>query len=55
MMGHELVVTILLTLAGLYLAPLPIMALGIFVAFVQAFIFFLLSVMYFAGSMEEAH
>jgi len=55
MMGHELVVTILLTLAGLFLAPLPIMALGIFVAFVQAFIFFLLSVMYFAGSMEEAH
>ncbi len=55
MMGHELVVTILLSLAGLFLAPLPIMALGIFVAFVQAFIFFLLSVMYFAGSMEEAH
>ena len=55
MMGHELVVTILLALAGLFLAPLPIMALGIFVAFVQAFIFFLLSVMYFAGSMEEAH
>ena len=55
MMGHELVVTILLTLAGLFLAPLPIMAMGIFVAFVQAFIFFLLSVMYFAGSMEEAH
>jgi F-type H+-transporting ATPase subunit a len=31
------------------------MAMGIFVAFVQAFVFFLLSVMYFAGAMEEAH
>ncbi|THB75872.1 MAG: ATP synthase F0 subunit A [Desulfobacteraceae bacterium] len=55
MMGHELVVGILLMLAGLYLAPLPIMALGIFVALVQAFVFFLLSVMYFAGAIEEAH
>lgn len=55
MMGHELVLGILFMLAGAFFAPLPIMALGIFVAFVQAFIFFLLSVMYFAGAMEEAH
>ena len=55
MMGHELVLGILFMLAGAFLAPLPIMALGIFVAFVQAFIFFLLSTMYFAGAMEEAH
>ena len=53
--GHELVLGILFMLAGAFFAPLPIMAMGIFVAFVQAFVFFLLSVMYFAGAMEEAH
>jgi len=55
MCGHELVLGILFMLAGFFLAPLPIMALGIFVALVQAFVFFLLSVMYFSGSMEHAH
>ncbi len=55
MMGHELVVGILFFLAGAFFAPLPIMALGIFVALVQAFVFFLLSIMYFTGSMEHAH
>ncbi|MFP3980874.1 MAG: F0F1 ATP synthase subunit A [Desulfobacterales bacterium] len=54
-MGKELVLGILFMLAGAFLAPLPIMALGIFVAFVQAFIFYLLSVMYFTLAMEEAH
>ncbi len=53
--GHELVLAILFMLAGAFFAPLPIMAMGVFVAFVQAFVFFLLSIMYFAGSMEEAH
>lgn len=55
MMGHELVLMILFMLAGAFFAPLPIMAMGIFVALVQAFVFFLLSTMYFAGAMEEAH
>ena len=55
MMGHELVLGILFALAGLFFAPLPIMALGIFVALVQAFVFFLLSIMYFASAMEHAH
>jgi len=55
MMGHELVLMILFGLAGAFFAPLPIMALGIFVALVQAFVFFLLSIMYFAGAMEHAH
>jgi F-type H+-transporting ATPase subunit a len=55
MMGHELVLAILFMLAGAFFAPLPIMALGIFVALVQAFVFFLLSVMYFTGAMEHAH
>lgn len=55
MMGHELVLGILFMLAGMYFAPLPIMALGTFVAFVQAFVFFLLTIIYFQGSMEHAH
>ncbi|MBE9523150.1 MAG: F0F1 ATP synthase subunit A [Proteobacteria bacterium] len=55
MAGHELVLAILFMLAGAFFAPLPIMALGIFVSLVQAFVFFLLSIMYFAGAMEEAH
>ncbi len=58
MMGHELVLGILFMLAGAFFAPLPIMVLSVFVALVQAFVFFLLSVMYFslsAGAMEHAH
>ncbi len=55
MMGHELVLAILFVLAGAFFAPLPIMALGIFVALVQAFVFFLLSIIYFSGAMEHAH
>ena len=55
MMGHEIVLAILFGLAGAFFAPLPIMALGVFVAFVQAFVFFLLSLIYFTGAMEHAH
>ncbi|PID40730.1 MAG: ATP synthase F0 subunit A [Proteobacteria bacterium] len=55
MMGHEIVLGILFGLAGAFFAPLPIMALGIFVAFVQGFVFFLLSIIYFSGAMEHAH
>jgi len=55
MMGHELVLGILFALAGAFFAPLPIMALGIFVSLVQAFVFFLLSIMYFTGALEHAH
>jgi len=55
MSGHELVLAILFGLAGAFFVPLPIMAMGIFVAFVQAFVFFMLSIMYFAGAMEHAH
>lgn len=53
--GEELVLGILFFLAGLYLAPLPMMFLGLFTGFIQAFIFCLLSMMYFAGALEEAH
>ncbi|MEA2040341.1 MAG: F0F1 ATP synthase subunit A, partial [Thermodesulfobacteriota bacterium] len=41
--------------AGFYLVPLPIMALGILVSFIQALVFMLLAIMYFVGAMEEAH
>lgn len=55
MMGHELVLGILFFLAGAFFVPLPIMALGILVAFIQAFVFFLLGTMYITGAMEHAH
>jgi len=53
--GEELVLAILFFLAGVYLAPLPMMVLGLFTGFIQAFIFCLLSMMYFAGAIEHAH
>ena len=53
--GKEKVLGILFALAGLYLAPLPILFLGILVSFIQAVVFMLLSIVYFAGAMEEAH
>ena len=53
--GKEMVLAILFGLAGLYLAPLPVMFLGILVCFIQALVFMLLSTMYFVGSMEHAH
>ncbi len=54
-MGEDLVMAILLFLAGMFLAPLPMMFLGVFTSLVQAFVFTLLSMMYFAGAMEHAH
>jgi F-type H+-transporting ATPase subunit a len=53
--GKEMVLAILFSLAGLYLAPLPIMFLGILVCFIQALVFMLLATMYFVGAMEHAH
>jgi len=53
--GEELILSILFALAGLYLAPLPMMFLGLFTGLIQAFVFCLLSMMYFAGSIEHAH
>ena len=53
--GKEKVLGIFFALAGLYLAPLPILFLGILVSVIQAVVFMLLSIVYFAGAMEEAH
>ena len=54
-MGEDLVLIILFFLAGAFLAPLPMMGLAIFTSFVQAFIFSLLTMLYIAGALEEAH
>ncbi len=51
----EKILGILFGLAGLYLVPLPILFLGILVSFIQAVVFMLLAIVYFAGAMEEAH
>jgi len=53
--GKEVVLSILFMLAGLYLAPLPILFLGIMISVIQALVFMLLSTIYFVGSMEHAH
>ncbi len=39
----------------LFLVPLPILVLGLFVSFIQALIFALLTSMYLAGAVEEEH
>ncbi len=53
--AEDLVLAILILLAGWFLAPLPMLVLFLFADFVQAFIFTLLSAMYFAGALEHAH
>ena len=53
--GKEKMLGVLFAIWGLYLAPLPIMFLGILVSFIQALVFTLLAIVYFAGAMEEAH
>jgi len=55
MMGKELVLSILFMLAGAFFAPLPMLVLGLLVCFIQAFVFYLLSTMYFTLALEEAH
>ena len=43
--------------AGLipFLVPLPLMALGLFAAFIQTFIFIMLTTLYIAGAEAEEH
>jgi F-type H+-transporting ATPase subunit a len=54
-MGEDLVLIILIFLAGKFLAPLPMMFLALFTSFIQAFVFSLLSMIYLGAAMEEAH
>lgn len=54
MIGHELVVLILLFLVPFAL-PVVMSLMGLLIAFIQAFVFALLSMIYLAGALEEAH
>ncbi len=55
MMSKEMLLGLLFTMAGPYLAPLPIMLLGTLVCLLQAFIFVVLPTTYCAEAMAEAH
>ena len=52
--GGHIVVAVLFLLAP-FLIPLPILALKVFISVIQTLVFMLLSMMYIAGAMEEAH
>jgi F-type H+-transporting ATPase subunit a len=56
-MGEDLVILILFMLAGAYFVPLPMMFLGLFTGFLQAFIITLLAMIYISEAMgeEEEH
>ena len=55
-MGEDLVLAILLFLAGKFIVPTTaMMFIAIFTSFIQAFVFVLLSMMYISAAMEEAH
>lgn len=54
MYGHEIVLMIFFGLAP-FIVPLPMMLMGVLVAFIQTFVFMLLTMIYIAGSLEEAH
>jgi len=50
---HKLL--LVLALLAPYIAPVPILGLGLLVAFVQAYVFTLLTMLYLSGSIEAAH
>jgi F-type H+-transporting ATPase subunit a len=52
--GGHIVVAVLFLLAPWFI-PLPILGLKIFISIIQTLVFMLLSMMYIAGAMEEAH
>ena len=54
-MAEDLVLAIVMFLAGKFLAPFPLFFIFLFNSFVQAFIFTLLTMMYLGGALEEAH
>ncbi len=55
MVSKEILLGLLFMLAGPYLAPLPIMILGVLVCLLQAFIFMMLSIVYAVEAMSEGH
>ena len=54
MYGHEIVLMVFFFLVP-FIVPLPMMIMGVLVAFIQTFVFMLLAMIYIAGSLEEAH
>jgi F-type H+-transporting ATPase subunit a len=52
--GGHIVVAVLFLLAP-FLIPIPILFLKVFISVIQTLVFMLLSMMYIAGAMEEAH
>jgi len=54
MYGHEVVLMIFFALVPLFL-PIPMMLMGVLIAFIQTFVFTLLAMIYIAGALEEAH
>ncbi len=52
--GEDLVLLILAFLVP-YFVPIPLILLAIFTSFIQAFVFVLLSMIYIAGALHEAH
>ena len=50
---HKLL--LVLALLAPYIAPIPILGLGLLVSFVQALVFTLLTMLYLSGSIEAAH
>lgn len=54
MYGHEIVLMIFFALVP-FLLPIPMMMMGVLVAFIQTFVFTLLAMIYIAGAIEEAH
>ncbi len=54
MYGHEIVLMIFVGLVP-FLLPVPMMLMGVLVAFIQTFVFTLLAMIYMAGALEESH
>ncbi len=54
MWGHEIVLMIFIALVP-FVVPVPMMLMGVLVAFIQTFVFTLLAMIYIAGALEEAH
>jgi F-type H+-transporting ATPase subunit a len=53
-MGEDLVLAVVILLVP-FLVPLPVFVLMIFTSVIQTLVFMLLTMMYIAGAMEEAH
>ena len=54
-MGEDLVIAVLFFLGGAFFLPLPMMFLGLFTGFLQAFVMTLLAMLYIGEALEHAH